>query len=163
MNAQDEGNDLCRRVNSIIAALREERMTYLQVLYLNGLQASFVKHARTHAHTYRVPWFHSVSQMNRDARPRLQQSLHAPPFNGISRRVALSVDCCVHNNTRRHVDRLPLLHDLMLVFDACYTRRLPVGMEWTCRPSAEVKRRDTSNYLRCFQPPYPFCPPPRDR
>ena len=28
---QEEGNDVCRRVNSVIAALRQERMTYLQV------------------------------------------------------------------------------------------------------------------------------------
>ena len=29
--SQEEGNDVCRRVNSVIAALRQERMTYLQV------------------------------------------------------------------------------------------------------------------------------------
>ncbi|CAM9779798.1 unnamed protein product [Pylaiella littoralis] len=31
LQLQVEGNDLCRRVNSVIAALRQERMTYLQV------------------------------------------------------------------------------------------------------------------------------------
>ncbi|CAB1113207.1 unnamed protein product [Ectocarpus sp. CCAP 1310/34] len=31
LQPQEEGNDLCRRVNSVIAALRQERMTYLQV------------------------------------------------------------------------------------------------------------------------------------
>lgn len=31
LQIQVEGNDLCRRVNNIISALREERMTYLQV------------------------------------------------------------------------------------------------------------------------------------
>ncbi|CAM9276143.1 unnamed protein product, partial [Hapterophycus canaliculatus] len=31
LQLQEEGNDLCRRVNSVIAALRQERMTYLQV------------------------------------------------------------------------------------------------------------------------------------
>ncbi|CAM9383976.1 unnamed protein product [Scytosiphon promiscuus] len=32
LQLQEEGNDLCRRVNSVIAALRQERMTYLQVI-----------------------------------------------------------------------------------------------------------------------------------
>lgn len=31
LQVQAEGNDLCRRVNTIISALREERMTYLKV------------------------------------------------------------------------------------------------------------------------------------